>query len=204
MKTKDLLSKVGYGRLALFLALCLAITFLCDLFAFKGAQKVYDSVIRLHVLAASNSEEDQELKLLVRDSLIKNSDLIFDRAQTTEQAKSYAPSAGEKAVEIANSVLAEAGASYKAHFEWGTENYPSREYDGIRFPAGDYHSLRIVLGEGEGQNWWCVLFPPLCTSVATAKKGLETAGLDSEAQKVLISPTKKYVFRFKLLELLFS
>lgn len=201
---KNLLNRIGAKRLGLFLVLCLILTAVCDLFAFKGAEKVYDSVIRLHVLAASDSEEDQRIKLLVRDRLLESSDFLFGNASTVDSAKATALSAGKKAVELADSVLREEGVSYKASFEWGTENYPTREYDGISFPAGNYHSLRIVLGNGEGQNWWCVLFPPLCTSVATAKTGLKDAGLDSDAQKVLIAPTKKYVFRFKLLEFLFS
>ena len=201
---KNLLNKIQPRRFVLFLSLCLVLTVFCDLFAFKNAEKVYDSVIRLHVLAASDSEQDQAIKLLVRDRLLEESDFLFQGAETLESAKENAPTAGEKAVEIANSVLAEQGVDYTAHFEWGTENYPTREYDGISFPVGNYYSLRLVLGDGEGQNWWCVLFPPLCTSAATAKQGLTSVGLDTKAQKVFTSPARKYVFRFKLLELLFS
>jgi stage II sporulation protein R len=85
-----------------------------------------------------------------------------------------------------------------AKAEWGKESYPTREYDGITFPSGEYYSLRINLGNAEGENWWCVLFPPLCTNASFAKESLNKMGISKNGTKVYTS--KKYTFRFKILE----
>lgn len=160
--------------------------------------EIYDTVIRLHVLAASDSDADQAVKLSVRDAIVKECEDLFKDTETTEAALAKMGAAAFQMEQIANRVLAENGFSYTATAVFGTETYPTREYDGVTFPAGEYLSLRILLGEGEGQNWWCCLFPPLCMSASTAEDSLESVGIDTTSGKVFTNRT--YRFRLKILE----
>lgn len=118
-------------------------------------------VFRLHVIANSDSERDQAVKLQVRDAIIQALGEM-DGAEDREQAEAYAAGHLDELTDTANRVLAENGAGYKAEAEIGTFEFPDKEYGGVTFPAGEYRALRITLGQAEGQNWWCVLFPPLC------------------------------------------
>lgn len=172
--------------------------FAVDLTIPAEESRIYDTVIRLHVLANSNSEIDQAVKLQVRDAILAECGDLFAETQTTEEALTQIQAAATQMEQIADRVLAENGFSYHAKAVFGTERYPTREYDGTVFPAGDYRSLRILLGEGDGQNWWCCLFPPLCMSAATAEESLDAVGLDTRSGKVFTRKT--YRFRFKLLE----
>ena len=158
---------------------------------------VYDTVIRLHVLAQSDSKEDQAVKLLVRDAIVAECAELFAHTDSTEDALSQIEQASAEMEAIANRVLAENGFSYTATAVFGRERYPTREYDGVSFPAGEYHSLQILLGDGDGQNWWCCLFPPLCLSAASDEQ-LDSIGIDTSSGKVFTK--KKYRIRFKLLE----
>lgn len=164
----------------------------------RDEEKIYDSVIRLHILANSNSETDQALKLKVRDAIIAESGGLFEDTQPGKLPLDRMDELGKKFAAIANRVIKENGFDYTASAEWGKESYPTREYDGIAFPAGEYYSLRINLGDAKGENWWCVLFPLLCTSASSAKERLQDMGISDNGTKVYTS--KKYVFRFKLLE----
>ena len=161
--------------------------------------KIYDSVIRLHILANSDSDTDQNLKLKVRDAIIAESQGLFENSQPDKLPLDQMDQLGTKFTSIANRVIKDNGFDYTAAAQWGKEDYPTREYDGITFPAGEYYSLRINLGKAEGKNWWCVLFPPLCTNASSAKQSLNSMGISKSGTKVYTS--KKYVFRFKILEL---
>jgi stage II sporulation protein R len=183
--------------------LSLAIIFTVEFFPFKE-RKVYTDLIRLHILANSDSEEDISLKYKVRDAVLAESEDIFYPCSTTDEAKATMEATGKKIEEIANRVILSSGKTYKAVAVWGKENYPQREYDGLTLPAGEYYSLRILLGEGEGENWWCVLFPPLCLGASKAKTELENVGIEGEAFKTFTDNSPKYKFKFKLLEWIFG
>jgi stage II sporulation protein R len=103
--------------------------------------------------------------------------------------------------ESAEWAVAEAGYSYPIRIELGKEEYPTKNYESACFPAGEYLSLRVLIGEGEGQNWWCVLFPPLCVSAASESDGSVEVGLYGD-QYAIVTETEdiKYKIRFKLLE----
>ena len=118
-------------------------------------------VFRLHVIADSNSEADQAIKLAVRDAIIQELG-DMDGAQTSQEAEQYAAQHLEELIETANGVLEEEGFPYRATAEIGTFEFPDKTYGDVTYPAGEYDALRLVLGQGEGQNWWCVMFPPLC------------------------------------------
>ncbi len=167
-------------------------------------RKVYTELIRLHILANSGNDEDIALKYLVRDEVLKESENIFAHCSTSSEAKETMEETGKKIEDLANRVLLENGKTYTAKAVWGRETYPRREYDGISLPAGEYYSLRILLGEGEGENWWCVLFPPLCLGASAAKEEMESVGIEGDSFKTFTDKSVKYKIKFKLLEWLFG
>ena len=182
-------------KLKLFLciaAVVLTVT-VSDVAMPRGEKSIYDTTVRLHILANSDSEQDQAVKLAVRDAIIRNSDYL-DTITDVETLET-------EMIRIASTV--EGVESVRA--EYGKEYYETREYDGVMFPAGTYTSMRLIIGNGEGQNWWCVLFPPLCLSAATAQDALEDAGMDEDDVNVFTKTENiKYKFRFKILEWLGS
>lgn len=182
------------------IALCASVLLIVsvDLAVPAKESEIYDSVIRLHVLAQSDSERDQSVKLAVRDAIVSECSDLFADTQTTNEALAKIQNAASRMEDIANRVLQEQGVPYTAEAVFGTEVYPTREYDGVTFPAGEYLSLRILLGDGEGQNWWCCLFPPLCMSASTAEDSLDSVGIDTSSGKVFTE--RKYRFRLKILE----
>ena len=172
-----------------------------------GEREVYDTVVRLHVLANSDSEEDQALKLRVRDAILEVTAPLVEGCTTQAEA-----------IEVLNAHLSDLEAAARAVIEaegrtdtvtvlLGEEDYPTRTYESCAFPAGTYVSLRVCIGEAEGQNWWCCLFPPLCLSAATAKEDNEDAfiqvGLTKDQYGIITETGKtKYKVRFKILEVI--
>lgn len=172
-----------------------------------GEEKIYDSVVRLHVLANSDSEEDQRLKLAVRDAVIEQARGLMEGCATQEQARLALIGAGEDLCQTAKRVIEREGYDYPVTICLGYEDYPTREYETCAFPAGKYLSLRILIGEGAGKNWWCCLFPSLCLSVAEGKSRADnensfvSVGLTKEQYGVITETDKvKYKARFKIME----
>lgn len=170
-----------------------------------GEAKVYDTVLRLHVLANSDSEEDQALKLKVRDGVLAVTAPLLENAETRDQAEAIVRAHMTDIQSAAEAVVAQNGSEQAVTVMLDLEDYPTRNYESCAFPAGEYLSLRVCLGEAEGQNWWCVLFPPLCLSAATAKNDAEDAFIQvglSKEQYGIVTETKshKYRVRFKILE----
>lgn len=163
----------------------------------SGEESIYRDVIRLHILAASDDPEDQADKIAVRDAILSGYGDYF-RGFADREAASSALSGGlcEQIRATAEKTLSERGKPSAVTVVFSEEEYPTREYGTFSLPAGRYLSLRVVIGTGEGKNWWCVLFPPLCTaaSIDGAPLGL------SDAEYRLITEGKKNV-RFKTLEL---
>ena len=178
--------------------------FMCEAFLPFKESRVYGGLIRLHIIANSDSKEDQNIKLAVRDELIKLSDTYLSSCKDIKEAGQKIDQIKNVLTDAADDVLRKNGFNYASCARIGKERYDTREYDGISFPKGEYLSLRVVLGNGEGKNWWCVLFPPLCLSAASSEKGLTDAGIDADSQKTFTSKRIKYRFRFKLLEWLFG
>lgn len=190
----------------LSIIVCIAVIFvITSLLPIHGENEIYDSVVRLHVLANSDSEEDQALKLKVRDSVLAvSADLLSEctsRADAIEKINENI-----EAIELAatQTVMSE-GYSYSVRVELGEEEYPTKNYESFCFPSGAYVSLRVLIGDAEGQNWWCVLFPPLCMSAATDKSSAEDAfiavGLTDEQYKIITETDETvYEVRFKVLE----
>ena len=189
--------------IALIIAYILYCAFSITYFSSVSGE-IRENVVRLHILADSNSEIDQNVKLKVRDALLeKNTQLLSDKV-TPENATEYFKNSKDELEQCANEVLKENGLNYKATITLGKEYYTTRVYEDLTFPAGVYTSIKVVLGSGEGKNWWCVMFPPLCVPVADG--GIETSdnvNLEdylNEDGKRLVSSQGKFKIGFKVIE----
>lgn len=125
--------------------------------------------LRLHVIANSDSAADQQVKFLVRDAVLKATEEGMLSCKNAGEAEEYISEHLGIIVATANDILEQNGFSYKASASMGVSHFPEREYQGVGYPEGDYKALRVVLGDGTGQNWWCVMFPPLCLSEVGAE-----------------------------------
>ncbi len=143
---------------------------LAILFSFTGfaarCEDLSQRVLRLHVLANSDSEEDQALKLEVRDRILQESAGLLDGVQTKEEAETLVQQAMPQLLAAAQDEVARHGYSYPVTMELGPSFFGTRVYEDITLPAGTYQALRIKIGKAEGHNWWCVLFPSLCLPAA--------------------------------------
>ena len=189
--------------LSIFAALALL---LVGLLPVHGEEEIYNKVVRLHVLANSDSEEDQAVKLAVRDAVLNVTVPLLQNCQTREEAVFLLEKNRELLTQTAQTVLHKQGFDDDVHIEMGLEEYPTRTYDSLCFPAGEYVSMRVEIGEADGQNWWCCLFPPLCLDTATVgKQTAEDACISvgfTPTQYKIITESDKPVYRarFKILE----
>lgn len=167
-----------------------------------------ESVFRLHVLANSDAPDDQSLKYKVRDNVLSYMNNLCLNTTTKEEAIKIARSHQDEFYEIAKQTIIDNGYDYEVNIKIGIFDFPTKQYGDISFPAGSYDALRIEIGEAKGQNWWCVMFPPLCFVDMTSgvvpedsKKTLESS-LSSEEEFILINDNKSddIQFKFKLVE----
>ena len=169
-----------------------------------GEGEIYDTVVRLHVRANSDSEEDQALKLRVRDAVLDVTGELVADCTTQEEAVSVLEAHVADLELAARRVIAAEGRDDAVSVMLGRETYPTRTYESCCFPAGEYVSLQVLIGAAEGQNWWCVLFPPLCLSAATegGADAFVQVGLSKDQYGIITETGKtKYKVRFKVLEL---
>ena len=167
--------------------------------------KLYDNIIRLHVLASSDSDEDQAEKLNVRDGILGTVSKILDGVSDRAVAEVAIRENLALIEEAANGVLAALGSPHTATVTLTKEAYPTRGYEGCTLPAGTYTSLRVLIAEAKGQNWWCVLYPKLCvTSERTAsvidESELIEAGLTLSQVRIITGSTPDVVIKFRFLE----
>ena len=192
--------------LIVFFTICSVLLFLGTL-PVHGEAEVYDSVVRLHVLANSDSEEDQALKLKVRDALLEKTAPLLSSCSSREEACAALEAHMDELKQIAEEVIRAEGYDYPVTILLGEEEYPEKNYDSICFPSGKYTSLRVCIGNAEGQNWWCCLFPPLCLGNSTvssedAEDAFISVGLTPNQYKIITQTEKPiYRVRFKILEL---
>lgn len=171
--------------------------------ALGGAQDALaDKVVRLHVVANSDSEADQALKLKVRDAVLAEAtpDLAgLNRDEALETLERELPRIGKTAAEV----VAREGFDYPVAVSLREEAFPTKRYDDFALPAGDYTALRVQIGEGDGQNWWCVVFPPLCMGSVeeVAARSVTGEGLTGEEVALITGETQGYVVKFKAMEL---
>lgn len=180
--------------------------------AFSYAQSVStdisNSVFRLHVIANSDTKEDQDLKYKVRDNLLKFMNNICKNCNTKEEAITIAKEHKNDFENIALQTIKENGYDYNVKINIGNFEFPTKQYGDVSLPAGFYDALRVEIGKAQGQNWWCVMFPPLCFVDVTSgvvpeesKEQLENNLSEEEFALVSDKNTPTIKFKFKILEL---
>ena len=181
----------------------LAIFLISGALALQTQEQLSDKVVRLHVLANSDSEEDQALKLLVRDAILERAEDLLSKSGDREEAEGLLRGRLLEFEQVAAAVIAQAGYDYPVRVELEDTQFPTKEYDGFTLPAGEYLALRVLIGEAKGQNWWCVVFPPLCLgSVSeTTEETAALGGLSQEEVSLMTGETGGYVIKFKAIEL---
>lgn len=157
-----------------------------------------ENVLRLHIIANSDSDADQSVKMLVRDAVIEKGGDIFKDSDDIVTATKVAEQNLEFFTDTANKVLRENGFNYRAKVSLGQAYFETREYDDFTLPAGYYDSLIITLGKGEGKNWWCVIFPEVCLPAASDASLGDT--VSDESVKFAEGKTQ-YIVRFKAVEI---
>ena len=177
---------------ALLMSFCLVLCL--SLWAQGRQQSISSSLMRLHVIAVSDDEAEQELKLRVRDAVLGYLEPRLSGAESSAEAQAIIEAELEGIARAAH----DAAEGRQVSVSIGMENYPSKSYLGFTLPAGRYNSLRVVLGEGKGQNWWCIAFPPLCLDAAQAEK---MQAVMSSGDFAIITEAEGYELRFKIIEL---
>ncbi|MEG2204703.1 MAG: stage II sporulation protein R [Oscillospiraceae bacterium] len=190
MKTAD---KLALSMTAVLVLVIAAASFQ-NFFALCGA--VREDTLRLHIIANSDSEQDQALKLKVRDALLERYTPILAKGESAEAAASIARFLSEDIALTAKKTLADEGIAAEVSVNVTEMYFDTRTYEeGVTLPAGNYTALRVVLGEGEGRNWWCVMYPPLCIPAAAGETGREI-----EARIRGLSELPAYEARFAVVE----
>lgn len=172
--------------------------FLYNLSVFAyGCENVRNDTIRLHIIASSDKEEDQNIKLMVRDRLLSESAELFNGNITTENAVEILTPRLKEIKVMTDAILEENELAYTCEVTLENEYFDTRVYDnGITMPAGKYLALKIILGNGEGKNWWCIMFPSLCIPVAEKTD----INVYSENEKKILYSDNKYEIRFRIVE----
>lgn len=160
--------------------------------------EIREDVLRLHILANSDSKEDQALKLKVRDRILKEMGSVFETPETLEEAKNSASDHLEEVKRIAQDEIFCNGYDYSVNAELVNMYFTTRQYDTFTLPAGMYDAVRITIGKAEGKNWWCVLYPPLCLPAAQPQEVLKEEFSEEEAD--LVGKNPNYEVRFAVVE----
>lgn len=186
-------------KCVILLALTILMGFLLFYTYIGDKENDYEGILRLHVIANSNTIGDQALKLKVRDAVIAYMNDQKDLS-TVDETRRHLDDNLKRFEAIAEGVIAAEGYDYTAKADLGVRYIPEKTYGDITFPAGNYEALNITIGEGKGENWWCVLFPPLCL----LEEGTETLDIENPAggQTAELTESQRLQLRWKLLELL--
>ena len=208
---KKILSFIKNPKVKMVIILSFLLFIYTPICAISYAQNISndiaDSVFRLHVIANSDSKEDQDLKYIVRDDLLSYMNEICSNCKTKQEAIDIVTENKDKFEEIAKSTIKERGFSYDVRINIGNFEFPTKNYGDISLPAGLYDALRVEIGEAKGQNWWCVMFPPLCFVDVTSgvvpeesKEVMEENLSEEEFALVSDSSNDELQFKFKLIE----
>lgn len=168
---------------------------------------IQNSVFRLHVIANSDSDEDQNLKYIVRDKVLEYISSISDSSMTKDEVIALANKNINEIQKIAEDTIHENGYDYSVKLNIGNFSFPTKKYGDITFPAGFYDALKIEIGKAKGHNWWCVMFPPLCfvdvTSGIVPEESKQTIrdNLSEEEYKLLSENSGNMNFKFKIVEM---
>ena len=158
-------------------------------------------MLRMHVIANSDSVEDQELKLKVRDAVLEEGKELFDGSITSKDAEKILVPHINELEQVALETIKNEGFDYKVKIIVGEEYFKTRTYDNsVTLPAGYYTAVKVVIGEGQGQNWWCVMFPPMCLPAANAE--CEISDVLNTEETEIVTNSEKYKIKFKIVEFL--
>ena len=183
--------------LTLSLLIC---TLVLATFPLAGEEHIYEDVIRLHILANSDDQKDQEDKLAVRDEILRIYGSSLTKCKDREEAETTLAPILSEIEECAQEVLSQRGVETDVKVTLTEEWYPTREYETFSLPSGTYLSLRVLIGEAKGQNWWCVMYPPMCLGVAT--DGEVPLGITQDEYNLM--GQDRYKIKFRMLEILES
>lgn len=190
-------------QLIIFTVLVLLFAMLCGFVPTSEDAMIYDNMVRLHVVANSNSDEDQAIKLSVRDAVIEDIGKMVEGAESAADAANIISSRVFDIRDMVKAELCRLGCDDDVVVGISQESYPTKDYGEISLPAGRYTSLRIEIGAAQGNNWWCVLYPVICTSSAKAGYVLKQTGFSPDQIKILTDGEKPvYKIKFKILELI--
>ena len=207
-KFLNFMCKPNIKRIILLLLLLFIYTIICA-FSYVNAvsTNIQDSVFRLHVIANSDSLEDQNLKYIVRDKVLEYMNIIANDINSKDEVIALATKHIDEIQKVAENTIYENGYDYPVKLNIGNFAFPTKTYGDISFPAGFYDALKIEIGEAKGKNWWCVMFPPLCfvdvTSGIVPEESKETIkqNLSNEEYKLLSENTAEINFKFKIIEM---
>lgn len=196
------MKKPDIKRLEISILLGLVISVILSTVTFaEDCDNIRNSVLRMHVIANSDTEEDQNLKYKVRDAVLAAGKEYFDGSIDCSQAEKILIPHKDELEDIAESVVRENGFDYEVNIEIGKDYFNTRTYENsVTLPAGEYEAVRVIIGEGKGRNWWCVMFPPMCLPAAESDTKIEDVLNDNEVEIVKSNP--KYEPRFKIIELI--
>lgn len=178
----------------------LAISILCGFMLNNDQRELSEKMIRLHVMANSDTYEDQELKMQVRDAILDEIAALTAGAADKSDAERIIKENLNTVTNCAEKKIRSMGKSYSVTAEVTRENFPTRYYDTFSLPAGEYTSLRVEIGEGRGHNWWCVVFPPICTAAAISSDTAAISLSDDEIS-LITKESGEYVIKFKAMEI---
>ena len=181
------------------LALFLLFLVFTALWAQAQQTDLAEKVLRLHVVANSDSEADQALKLRVRDRVLETARPLLTESKNAAEAEAVISQNLPALTEAAQREIRSRGSSAPVRITLEDAWFPTRTYGAAALPAGTYRALRVVIGAGEGHNWWCVVFPSLCLP-AVSEASLQTAGLSEEDIALVTEESPRYMFRFKTIE----
>ncbi len=170
----------------------------------REQEALADRVIRFHVIANSDSTADQQLKLAVRDSVLKEAERLYPEGATLEEARAVLKEHLPLLADTGRKVVEDWGRDYPVTASLEECWFPTKEYENFSLPAGNYEALRVVIGEGEGQNWWCVAFPPLCLGAASQpiESAVQAGRFTDDQAALIVQENQGYVLKFKGMELL--
>lgn len=185
-------------KISVTVGIVVAILFSICSFA-KTSEEIRSDVLRLHVIANSDTSVDQNLKLRLRDYILQEGKDIFNGSVNVENAVKKIEPVLPELEKLAKAFVNQAGFDYDVKISLSNEYFTTRTYETVTLPAGKYLALRVVIGSGEGHNWWCVMFPPMCVPAADKKDEIEN--VFSEKEIKLVESKPKYEPRFKVVEI---
>lgn len=185
-------------KISITVGIVVAILFSICSFA-KTSEEIRSDVLRLHVIANSDTSVDQNLKLRLRDYILQEGKDIFNGSVNVENAVKKIEPVLPELEKSAKAFVNQAGFDYDVKISLSNEYFTTRTYETVTLPAGKYLALRVVIGSGEGHNWWCVMFPPMCVPAADKKDEIEN--VFSEKEIKLVESKPKYEPRFKVVEI---